>query len=167
MGVRQMLDENPKLGAAIAGGAVIAAIAVALVLRTGSGDSSTSAGSVGQAFFSIDDGQNWFADDASKIPPFQKDGKEAFRAYVYKCADKKPFVAWLGRYTPQAKQKIESIYASPPEKRNQLIIAQLELDALEVKRPGQTTWVKRSDPGANEVMMPRCPDGSYAEPVTP
>ena len=166
MGVRQMLDENPKLAAAAAGGAIILAVVLVWALGTG-GDSTASAGPVGQAFFSVDDGQNWFAGDASQIPPFQKDGKQVFRAYVYKCADGKPFVGWLGRYTPQAKKQIESVYANPPEKRNPLVIAQLELDSLEVKRPGQTTWIKRSDPGANDLMMPRCPDGNYAQPVMP
>jgi len=65
------------------------------------------------------------------------------------------------------KQQLHSLYARPPEQRNPLVIAQLELDGLEVKAPGQSEWLSRSDPRAADLTAPRLPDGSFAEPVLP
>ena len=93
--------------------------------------------------------------------------KQALRALVYQCADGKPFVSCLVRYTPLAKRSLEAIYARQPEIHDSLEIRQLELDGMEVKAPGQTTWLKRSDPRAAPMVMPRCPDGSDAQPVVP
>ena len=60
-------------------------------------------------YFSTDDGKTWFADEATKLAPFRKDGKDAVRAYVFKCADGKKFIAFLERLTPEGKKKVEAI----------------------------------------------------------
>ncbi len=63
-----------------------------------------------QAYYSVDDGQTFFADDINLVPPFEKDGKMAVRAHVFTCdGGKTPFVAYLERYTPEAKGKIEAM----------------------------------------------------------
>jgi len=43
---------------------VLATILIAIQWSGGSGQSSD------QAFFTIDDGQTWFADDISNLPPY-------------------------------------------------------------------------------------------------
>ncbi|WP_428940315.1 hypothetical protein [Fontivita pretiosa] len=168
MSLRQSLNQNPKLAVAVAASGILVAILAALwALSPGNGVATASAAQPGQVFFSSDDGKTYFADDPSKIPPFEKDGKQVYRAYVFKAADGKPFVSYLARYTPEVRQQLQAIYARPPEQRNPMVIAQLELDGLEVKAPGQSEWMSRSDPRATELTMPRLPDGSYAEPLVP
>src|SRR6516225_9036515 len=65
------------------------------------------AASSDRAFFTVDDGNTWFANDAAKIPPFDKDGKQAVRAFVYRCADGTTFVNHVQRYKPEAKRVLE------------------------------------------------------------
>jgi hypothetical protein len=167
VGVRQWLSQNRKLALAIVAGTIILTVASASLIWRGSDRSGASASGPGQAFFSIDDGKTWFADDVKKLPPFETDGKQTLLAYVYKCADGKSFVACLARYTPQTRAQLAAIYARGGNQPDPLILRQLETEGLEVKRPGQSTWLKRSDPRAAELTMPRCPDGSYAQPVLP
>jgi hypothetical protein len=168
VGIRETLNENPKMTAGGVVGVVIVSVAVAWALWPDRGDVTASGELPAQTFFSIDDGKNWFADDIKKVPPFEKDGKPALRALVFQCtADGKPFVSCLVRYMPQTQQTLEAIYARPPEQQNPMEIRQVELDGMEVKAPGQATWLKRSDPRATALIMPRCPDGSEAQPVSP
>jgi hypothetical protein len=166
VGTRQPLNKNSKLLSALAAAAIVVAAVVAWALWPQRAAKTAPGGTPGQAFFSTDDGKNYFSDSAKNLPPFQKDGKEALRVYVFKGADSKPFVSCLVRYTPTAKKELESIYARS-EKPNPMITNQLEMDGMEVKAPGQTTWYKKSDPRAAELLMPRLPDGRHAEMVLP
>jgi hypothetical protein len=167
VGVRELTNNNPRLTTAAVGIAV--ALAVAWALWSVRGSPPPQPNRVTQFFFSTDDGKSWFLDDVSKLPPFQKDGKEALRAYVYKCgADGKPYVACLGRYTANVRAQLQAIYARDPKGQDPLIMRQIEQDGLEVKAPGPGgAWMKRSDPRAAELVTPRCPDGASAEPVSP
>jgi hypothetical protein len=167
VGVRQLLNETPKLAGAVAAGVIVVAVAVAWALWRSDRADQATVGRPGQAYFSNDDGKTWFPADASSLPPFEKDGKQALRAYVFKGADGKPFVSCLARYAPQTRKELQANYAREPERRNPMVIAQLELDGLEVKPPGQDLWLRRPDPRAADLLTPRLPDGTYAEPVLP
>src|SRR5947207_15643246 len=104
VGVRETLNRYPKITAAVIGVILLAVV----YLFWSSGIGGIAAGRSGtQAYFSTDDGKSWFVDDAKKIPPFQKNGKDAVRAYVYKCPDGTKFVSHLERYTPEAKKMLE------------------------------------------------------------
>jgi hypothetical protein len=120
-----------------------------------------------KVFFTTDDGKTWFADEADKIPPFEKDGKPAYRVYVYRCGDGKPFVSHLERYTPEAKKLLEEGRAN-----NRLgdpdLLEKIFMNGIEVKDPGtgdeETNWVKQSDYArASKITEPRCPDGKQEE----
>ena len=167
MATRQLPKKNSILLTALAGGALIVAAVAAWALWPNHGGGPSHGGTPGQAFFSTDEGKNLFSDSVRNLPPFQRDGKEALRAYVFKGADGKPFVSCLVRYTPEAKKQLEAIYARSSEKPNPFITNQLELDGMEVKAPGQNAWFKKSDPRAAELIMPRLPDRSHAELVLP
>ena len=83
MGVRERLNRNPRLAAIVmAVLLLVAGVAVALQFSDGAHAAGTASD---KAFFTIDDGATWFADDAARIAPFQHDGKEAVRAYVFEC----------------------------------------------------------------------------------
>jgi hypothetical protein len=163
---RQLPKTDPKLLIALAA-VIVGAGAVVWALWPDRSAAKGPVGTPGQAFFSIDDGKNYFSDSVKKLPPFQKDGKEAFRAYVFKGADGKPFVSCLVRFTPDTKKQLEAIHAQNPEKPNTFMINHLEMDGMEVRAPGQTNWIKKSDPRSAELLNPRLPNGDQAEMVVP
>lgn len=172
MSLRETLAENPRRAAAVVGGLLIVAVAViAYQLR---GSSNSVASGTSSAFFSIDDGKTWFADDAGKIPPFDKDGKQAVRAYVFRSADGTKFVNYLERFTPQAKQLMEDAQkpadpkVPPPPGRSGAIQSAL-IAGREVKRPGDAKWISSADfREASKVTAIKTPNGSTsATPVEP
>jgi hypothetical protein len=121
-----------------------------------------------KAFFTTDDGATWFADDIDKVPPFDKDGKMAVRAHVFRCGHGKTFVDHLERYTPQAKRLLEQAGAEnrTPDADPELAAAVMN---YQVKRPGGQEWVPINDVARSmQITTVRCPEGTQeVEPVFP
>jgi len=165
VGIRETLNKNP--GITTGGTAAIILIAVGFIIYQLSGGGAPSVAT--EAYFTIDDGQTWFADDINKIPPFQKDGKEAVKAYVYKCADGKAFVSHLERYTAEGKKALEAAQKSN-DPNNPVVLEDVMANGVEVKKPKAPAWVKQSNSAiAGKVMELKCPDGKVEgiEPVVP
>jgi hypothetical protein len=59
-------------------------------------------------FFSDDEGHTFFIDDSNKIPPFQHNGRPAYRAVVFLDSNDKKFVGYLESYDQATKEKMES-----------------------------------------------------------
>jgi hypothetical protein len=160
VGFREKLNDNP-----VATGSVVAAcVAIALLMLLRPACSSPgSAGAnrgVSQAFFTVDDGQTWFAADARKLPPFDQHGKPAYRAQVYRCRDGPPFVGYLERYAEADRKRLEQLLAGEGAHSAE---AMKLLMQVEVKKPGARDWVRQTPATMqrfNAVRMPRCPDGS-------
>jgi hypothetical protein len=170
VGIRESLNQNPR----VVTGVTVAIIVVVLAFiiwsnRSGGDGVSGSGGAGGGAFFSNDDGKSWFTDDAKKVPPFQKDGKDAYRVFVFKCPDGKKFVSHLERYTPEAKKRLEAVLASSDANTVQdpMMLESIQMGGVEVKSPGRGTWIKQSDDRAAAVVVPKCPGGGVPEPVWP
>src|SRR5438093_6857424 len=103
MGLRETINRKP--GAAIAVSVLlIAAVFSFLALRArGEREAGASAGGP-KAWYTIDDGRTWFADAANKVVPFEHQGKQAYRCYVWTCdGGKTKFVSHLERLSPQAR----------------------------------------------------------------
>src|SRR3954467_5625843 len=99
--------------------ALLVACAVVYFYRDGSAET----GNASQAYFTIDDGKSWFPDDSTKLSPFTKDGKTAYRVFVWTCdKGKTKFVSHLQRYTEETKAQIEQ---SPGQNRPLLDPARL------------------------------------------
>lgn len=114
-----------------------------------------------QLFFTTDDGATRFADDASKLPPFDVNGKQAVRAYVYACDSGKPFVAYLERFTPETLAALSTQEA----KEHGLVNREFILaEGAEIKRPGDKDWVKRSSDAAEKILDLKCPAGDGGTP---
>jgi hypothetical protein len=171
MNLRTSFSGKPIRAIAVALVLLLAGLAIiASQLRSASAPVSQS-----QAFFTIDDGKTWFADDAAKLPPFDKDGKQAVRAYLFRSAKGKVFVNHLERFRPDAKQAIEQ--ASKPDPSQKTAGPPKHLAAIqsaytggrEVKRPGDGKWIGTGNfRDAGQVMTVKCPDGSTdALPVEP
>lgn len=126
-----------------------------LLLMQLKGETAGAAAGGEQAWFTVDDGQTWFADDAKLLPPFQHNGKTAYRCSVWTVdGGKTKFVSHLERLRPEAKQKAESM-------KNDPIGAATELAKIEVKLPltGDKGWVDISSPNAPAIMRPKVPAG--------
>lgn len=163
MGLRDTLNERPKLGGILAGAFVVAALLIGMiqVIRL---HPPTLADKPERAFFTIDDGKTWFVDDVTRLAPFDYDGKEAVRAYVVECNGKKA-VNHLERYTAEGKQAMakvrEAAKKGPPPG---MLVAVAQQRGREVKRPGDAKWHKASDGvAATAIMTPQCPEGGSGE----
>jgi hypothetical protein len=125
-----------------------------------------------RAFFSVDDGKTWFADDATKLPPFDKAGKQAVRAYVYRSGNGTEFVNYLERFKPEARRALEDASRPDPNPKvppNQAAIQSAYIGGREVKRPGDANWIATANSrDAAQVQAVKSPDGSTdAVPVEP
>jgi hypothetical protein len=157
LGIRETLNKNPAITTgATAAIVVIAIIVIIWQLWGGSGPVASSGAS--QMYYSNDDGATYFAEAATKLPPFDHNGKPAVRALVFDCGDGKPFVGMLQRYTKEAKAKLEKAQAGQP---GDVIMEDIEITGLEIKKPktGDDKWIKQTDPRAGAVSRVTCPDG--------
>lgn len=166
MGLREKLNANP----AITTGATIVIIVIAVGFIIFSAWPSGGPKTPSQAFFTVDDGATWFADDVKKVAPFDKDGKPAFRAYVFKCGDKE-FVAYMDRFIPAAKAQLDALGAppTPPSMEYSQKRQMLMQTGMEFKKPKSDKWFRMNDFGQyQQVMNVTCPDKSQmVEQVTP
>lgn len=157
MGLRETINQKPALAGGVSAAIVILAILLVVwQMRGSSGRMPDAPLPADQAFFSDDDGQNFYADDVKNMPPYKHNGKDAVRAYVYKCGSGKPFVAYLQRVTPAGKTQGAStlLLGGRP--------AVGRVAIFEVKKPGknnpwipvdQTNWDKWQ-----AVMTVNCPN---------
>ncbi|HYO10239.1 MAG TPA: hypothetical protein VER17_14825 [Tepidisphaeraceae bacterium] len=159
MDVRDTLNQHPRAVTFTVISVIV--VGLGLILWRGSGGSPDEASALEQAFYSTDDGTSWFSDDRRKIYPFDRDGKPAYRAYVFKCGEQgKPFVAYLERFTESARKELMNKQA--PAQAGRPVAA----EGLEVKKPREAEWVKASTAKGNATMTPTCPDNP-AGPVQP
>jgi len=160
MKLRDMFTEKPARVATVGGGVLLVVLALmAFRLRGSSAPGATRT----QAYFTIDDGKTWFRDDASQLPPFEKLGKQAVLARVYRCEDGTTFVNHLERFTPDARQALQEarmVDVTGKNKPDQNAIRNAYTGGREVKRPGDTKWIAISNyRDASRVTNVKCPHG--------
>lgn len=112
-------------------------------------------GEAGQIYFTIDDGKTYYADTIDKLPPYDFNGKEAVRAYVYAGKDDVPFVAYLERYTPAARKRMGEL---DPGNKIPIDREFTMAEGTEVKRPGDSVWVKRASDAGDAILHVKLPD---------
>lgn len=156
MGIREKLNQNAGLSM----GVTIALIVIALVVIISQLRPRKPAGVTSKMWFTTDDGATWFKDDASKAPPWDKDGKQAVQAYVYKCPKGKAFVTYLRRYTPAALEMFQvDIKAGFAPRMSEEVVG---YQNVEIKKPGDKEWKKMNEPREElrKVTTFTCPDGT-------
>jgi hypothetical protein len=171
VGIRETLNGKPALAGVLAVALVLAAVGTIGWQLVGTRRGAFGQ-APGQAFFTVDDGKTWFADDMKKVPPFEKDGKLAYRCFVWTCdGGKTTFVSHLQRYTADAKKSMEGAQAKgtvPDPATIKIIMAGVEVKA---PRNGDVpkNWLKEQDPQASKFTQPSCKEGGTAtpRPVTP
>jgi hypothetical protein len=126
------------------------------------------------AYLTDDDGKTWYADSAYSVPPIDHNGKTAVFAEVYTYDDgSKQFCAYLEKYSPDSKKRLEASIAEavrngrPPGSASLFQDHWFMESAVMVKSPGasEDKWVSQSDPAAVDVMSIHSPDGSVVDQV--
>jgi len=164
VGIRETLNKNQTLTT----GATIAIIVVAIGIIVWQMMPESAPKILTKSYYSTDDGRTWFEDSSDKVVPFDKDGKEAVRAHLFKCPDSGPFVGYLEKLDPRIKQRLDEFYSNPSNKgRIMPGQADQEEGGRLVKRPGDKNWMPDTSPNASRITTIKCKDGSYAVRVTP
>lgn len=119
---------------------------------------------VGQKlYFTVDDGETWFVDDSSKMPPFEHDGKEAVAVFLY---------SWDGGRTKQVSyllkfEQVERENASGMPTSRPAAGPPIGPPGALVKRKGDKQWVRWSQwvLSGTEFVPLKGPAGTVGRPV--
>jgi hypothetical protein len=158
VGLRDQINRKPVIAVGAAG-AVILVLICALVVSLKKGAPSAVSGAL--MYYTTDDGKTWFADAWEKVPPFDHDGQQAVRCYVYKTPSSGAFAGYLETYTPAAHDYLSGSLNSP-----------VPVDTTKgtlVKRPGDKDWVSTASLAGQKIKDVKPPNGSAGpvEPVSP
>jgi hypothetical protein len=166
--LRDYLNEHPLVTMLFA---LAAPVLILCVIWHGAGERNATTRSLMQAWYTDDDGKTWYTDDKSLSPPFDHNGKTSVRAYIFSCdGGKNEFVGYLQRYTPEAKQAIEQAREQvrtekvPPPAG---LFEDIQKSGIELKRPGESTWVNVRSPQAEAIRKVKCPTGGNVQEVSP
>ena len=107
-----------------------------------------------EIYFTADDGKTYFADDRMLVPPFDKNGGQAVRAYVVRCGSGKPFVFAMTRFSEKGKKELEKL-ASKGQLNNDAFDAYFM--ETEMKRPGDPKWKPWSNSSDGSEAL-HCPN---------
>ena len=164
VGIRETINQKPRVAAVIAGAIVCLCLGVCLSLLLRGRPNVTIAAPL--AFYSDDDGKTWFIDDLTKVTPFDHEGRQAVHAEVFRCNGGAPFVGFLERCSDASRAKIARLDIQDSKARWMTVSA----DPMDVKKPGQTKWV--SSPmfaGSPEeyhlIVTPVCREGETGDPL--
>jgi hypothetical protein len=172
VGIRETLNQNPGITTGVTAGIIVLALAVIIWQSFDRGPRIPN-----QAFFTVDDGQTWFADDINRVPPFQHNGQEAVRAHVFTCdGGRTKFVAYLEKYSDQAKARLERMRTQAQQQQDGMMDPAMYEDVMMtgtmVRKPGDPAgrWVPQMNWDlAGRITEIRCPDGTTQniQPVMP
>ena len=152
MGLRQWLNNNQAVTTVVVLVLVLSAVGWAGFHYLSNRRTITTG--LPDAYFTIDDGKTYFTASTANIPPFDYQGKQAVRAYVFECSGKR-FVGYVERYKPEARQAKLDKKATPAT----------QIYGRELKRPGDATWVNSGDQSAvAKVIDVPTPSGMSGEP---
>ena len=143
---------------------VVVALALGLSLRRSFGPGRGTR--ITQAFYSDDDGKNYFVDELGKSSPFDHGGKPAYRAYVYRCTGwSAPFVGYLARQAPDEKSQgpmestADAVKAGAAKGRS--------TGGMQVKKPGDPRWVALDSVEGTGISDVACPNGERPLAIVP
>lgn len=169
MSLREGLAKKPP-AVGISIGVVLVLIAAVVLSRTFWPERKAD---LSRAFYTDDDGQSWFLDSATRITPFDHNGREAVVAHVYSYAEgKKQFCSYLAKFTPEAKAQLsrateEAVRAGKPAESVGLYRdPAFTRRGVLVKAAGAAgQWIPYGDPKALPIFSIHAPDGSTVDEV--
>ena len=172
MGIRERLN-NHKGATAGAIAAIVLVVLGVSVWQLNGNSSGASGARRGELYYTTDDGATTFTAPANLLPPFDHGGKPAVRAVMFSAdGGKTKFVGYLERYTAAAKQQMEAAdraakEAAKPGGKMVMSAPSRNLAVMEVKKPGDQTWVDKSSAAGSQMTKVTGPGGGAVEIVTP
>jgi hypothetical protein len=157
MGVREKLSANPQAAMVIAATILVVGLGI-IYFQWPAADSGRAAPR--KMFLTVDDGKTFFVAAAEPLPPFQHEGKTAYRAYVFTCdGGKTTWVGYVERYSEQAKALMKEMRNDQAKRGGPPSVPPGLLEGIEVSRPGENQWVRQSDTAlAHKVTSVYCPN---------
>jgi hypothetical protein len=151
MGIIEKLNDNPKLGFGV--GAAILVLGLGFIVLQSSGGSHVAV--VKKAHYTDDNGKTFFRDSVNKIPPFDRGGKQAYRADVFKCPAGHEYVGLIHRFTPEGRAEMESHIAQRPHDPEGSLRMGIERRQMEMRKPSdnEKAWTPQIDDAVTERMM--------------
>jgi hypothetical protein len=149
MDFRKLLHANPAITVVVILTTAVGAYLVLHRWQTGPKPHYTEPG----CYYSADEGQTFHAKAPYLVAPFDEDGKTWVRARVFTCDNgKTKFLGYIEKYTPQARQYIESQGALSMKIQGMETVGDR---GLLVKKAGAGEWMPKSA-GASIVTV-YCP----------
>ena len=161
MSLREKINSNPQLGIGIGVGVLVVAIVIIVIyVKSGGSGTPQPAFDTTKGYFTDDDGKTTFVADLSKLPPFDHNGKKAYRAKVFIDGHGTRFVAWLESYDDNAKKAIQKVIDDTHELPDRAMNEAAPNDRPLVKKPGQANWVSpvRNEKEWQNIRIPAPPD---------
>lgn len=177
MGLRELVERQKRFVIPI----VIIGILVCAFFAWRTSRTVPRTGVVERVYFSDDEGKTYFAEDIDKGYSFIRDGKTAFRAFVYRCGSGEPFVGALARNAgatasdqhdvppPSTGIPEEAVPATGPVVTKPLTPTSGpsgQSNSIELKKPGTDQWFLSGSAEAQALISSVCPDGKPT-PVLP
>lgn len=149
MGIRDSINNKSSVTLGIVVALVLAAIGLAIysVLP----DSTPGAAHPDQIYYSVDDGATYFAGEKNALP-FEKDGKPAAIAHVYKKENGELVVAYLERLNPAAAKKLKDAGKTIATVDMTAQWAGMVATSMECKRPKEANWVSNNSTGGSVIL---------------
>lgn len=159
MSLREKINDNPKLGIGIGAGVLVVAIVIVVLYARSGSTTPQPAFDTTKGYFTDDDGKTTFVGDLDKLPPFDHNGKKAYRARVFIDGHGQRFVGWLESYDDNAKKHLEKVIKDG-ELPERAMGEAAPPDRPLVKKPGQATWVSpvRNQSEWQKIVIPDPPD---------
>jgi hypothetical protein len=158
MGFREEINKRKSL--AVAGTIILLVIVGVVLYTTNSGKVPTL---LSTGYYSDDDGKTWFKDDAGKLCPFDHNGRQAVRAYVFRYGGGDAFVGYLGKLTDAGIKQAEELKRQPLTPESGQALGGVLNSALMLKRPGDSKWQPAVSPGASAILNLVPPAGTTGE----
>jgi hypothetical protein len=97
------------------------------------------------AFYSDAAGKSFIKGDINQIVPFEREGKQYYRADVFQGADGKQFVGLIYRYNDSGRKEMERYLSKRVLDPDGTMRDQIEQRGMEFKRLTDAKWVLRDD----------------------
>jgi hypothetical protein len=161
VGIREQLNKNSKLYVGISLIAGFAVLGFSLRRFVAPHTLNLAPPSGEMTFYTCDEGATLFADRYDHAPPFDHNGQQAVKAYVFTCdGSAHHWIQYLEKWSDKGRKQLELMRVSPAG-----AVAAPERALLLVKKPGSGNWMPIFDPAAHEITTPTCPDGMGAGPL--
>jgi hypothetical protein len=108
------------------------------------------------AYFTVDDGATYFKASDTNVPPYDYNGNEADRCFLFQ-GNREIFVGYLLKFTPDAKTSLAQS-GHPAE-----VMSMTHFAGALVKRPGDGTWVPLDSNKGLALARVRSPDAIGTE----